>query len=138
MLEAKKVGFPKYKKFFQNGCFYFLESFFLKYTKNMRVESSISGNIRKFFLENIIKFHFPQYKKSLLWENIINFFRTAFFLFFELGLTSALGRSILYYYTTIASAVVALFTEITLCCLSNFSKNHVQITKYKVSLCVFP
>ena len=47
-LTAGMFHFPKYKKKIRAGSFYFLssETYLMKYKKNVRLESSISGNIK--------------------------------------------------------------------------------------------
>ena len=76
-------------KAFSECIFFFffmsLKSFFLKYKKNMWLESSISGNIR-----NILILHT---ESSILW-NARNFVRIDFFYFLELVLKSAAGSPI--------------------------------------------
>ena len=51
-LGARNFRFQIYKRLFQSGHFHFpiLESCFLKYVRNVRLKSSISGNIRMFSL----------------------------------------------------------------------------------------
>ena len=71
---TRKFHFPKHKRLFKSRISYFLssESSYLKYKKNMRLQSSISGNRR-------------------------NFFEVDFFYFFELGLKSGPGSPITHY-----------------------------------------
>ena len=57
----------KYKNFFSEYLFlYFLccESYFLKYIRNIRLENSISRNIRKFRHASALNMTFLKYKKS--------------------------------------------------------------------------
>ena len=51
-LRARKFYFLKFKKLFKSDFFYFSssESYFPKYKRNIRVESSIFGNTRKFLV----------------------------------------------------------------------------------------
>ena len=78
------------RNFLRVGSFYFssLESSFLKYKDNMRLEGSISWNIRNSLILEL--------ETSISW-NIRNFFSMDFFYFFEIGLKSAPGSCILYY-----------------------------------------
>ena len=57
-LVARKYHFSEYKKFFQSGYFYFLnsESSLLKQKKNMRLGSSIPRNKRNFFRADFYNF----------------------------------------------------------------------------------
>ena len=64
---ARKFHFLKYKNFFQSVFFFhFLssESYFLKYKRNIRLESSISRNIRKIRWARILNIRFLKYEKS--------------------------------------------------------------------------
>ena len=115
-LWPRKFHFLKYNKFFEDGSFFNFsssEGSFLKYKKNMRLESSISRNMRFFLilkLESSISWFIRNFlileqESSISW-NIRNFFRMDFFLFFyfffyfffELGLKSVPGRPIYNYY----------------------------------------
>ena len=89
-LGARTFHFPRYKKFFQSSFFFFFfsstKSSFLKYKENMRLESSISGNIRFCFileLELFISWNNNNNKENSGW--------IFFFYFFKLGLKSAPG-----------------------------------------------
>ena len=58
----RKFRFLKYKKSFKSGFFSFFE--LGKYKRNIRVESSISRNIRKFCYARVLNIPFLKYKKG--------------------------------------------------------------------------
>ena len=67
LLREFYFNFLKINNFFRGAFFYFLslESFFLKYKTNVRVESSISENIRKFRYARVLNYPFLIYKAVL-------------------------------------------------------------------------
>ena len=90
-LWVRNFHFPKYKKNFQ------IIIFFIFWARKVScwnflilgLESSISQNIRNFFLRKhkkvfnlrAKKYHYQKYKKNIFWKNIRNFFREYFFYF---------------------------------------------------------
>ena len=87
-LKLESSIFRNIRSILRVGFFSSLESYFLKYKRNLRIESSISGYITNFLISEL---------ESYISRNIKKCFRADFFYFFEVGFEGAPGSCILYY-----------------------------------------